>query len=58
MFWTERNRKTFDSKIKTVYELLACLEEEVVTWLLARFKEMSAFVAACDRVACRHLLIM
>jgi hypothetical protein len=58
MIWTKRNRRTFDSKVKTVYELLACFEEEAVAWLLARFKQMSAFVAVCDRVAGRHLLIM
>ncbi|KAG2560051.1 hypothetical protein PVAP13_8KG027800 [Panicum virgatum] len=32
MIWNERNRRTFDSKIKTVPELLACLEEEALSW--------------------------
>ena len=56
MIWNERNRRTFDSKIKTVPELLACLEEEALSWLLARFRQLSVFVAACGRDLGRQML--
>ena len=48
MLWNERNRRTFDSKSKTVPELLTSLEEEAISWLLARFRHLNMFVVFTD----------
>jgi len=56
MIWNERNRRTFDSRAKTVGELVSCLEDEATSWVLARFRHISAFAAACGRVTGRLVL--
>ena len=37
-------------------ELLASLEEEAVSWLLARFRPLNAFIAACDSFPGRQMI--
>jgi len=39
-----------------VPELLASLEEEAVSWLLARFRQLNAFIAACDSFPGRQMI--
>jgi len=56
MIWNERNRRTFDSRAKTVGELVSCLEDEATSWVLARFRHISAFAAVCGRVTGRLVL--
>ena len=56
MIWNERNRRTFDGKAKTVTELLASIEEEAVSWLLARFRHLNIFVAACNGLHGRQMI--
>ena len=58
MLWNERNRRTFDSKSKTVPELLASLEEEAISWLLARFRHLNVFVAAVCSFHGRQMISM
>ena len=49
MIWNERNRRTFDSRVKTVHELWACILDEAVAWDIAGFKLISSFVVASGR---------
>jgi len=56
MIWNERNRRTFDSRAKTVGELVSCLEDEATSWVLARFRHISAFAATCGPVTGRLML--
>ena len=58
MLWNERNRRTFDSKSKTVPELLASLEEEAISWLLARLRHLNVFVAAVCSFHGRQIISM
>jgi len=56
MIWNERNRRTFDGIAKTVTELLASIEEEAVSWLLARFRHLNIF--ACNGLHGRQMIAM
>ena len=49
MIWNERNRRTFDSRVKTVHELWTCILDEAVAWDIAGFKLISTFVVASGR---------
>lgn len=49
MIWNERNRRTFDSRVKTVHELWTCILDEAVAWDSAGFKLISSFVVASGR---------
>ena len=46
MIWNERNRRTFDSRVKTVHELSTCILDETVAWGIVGFKLISTFVVA------------
>ena len=53
MIWNERNTRTFDRRAKTVSQLVSSLEEEAASWVLALFRHISLFTAACGRVTGR-----
>jgi hypothetical protein len=58
MIWNERNRRTFDSRVRTVLELWSSIQYKAVAWDLAGFKQVNAFVAASGRGSGRQLLAL